>query len=140
MSESQKPEQQAASPKEPAPSSTLPSSPGDSPRNTVPKDVSPQDAAWADLSERKITSGSQQDHDEALLDEAIEESFPASDPITELPEKHGSSRQAAQKKHDEEEESLDDAIEMTFPASDPIAIPSSDEMNHERDLRQGRHT
>lgn len=118
-------------------SSSLPSSHGDSPKEMAPKDISPEDATWADRTERKITSSNPHEHQEALLDEAIEETFPASDPVAEHPEPL-SSQQHVAVPNDEEEESLDDAIEMTFPASDPIAIPSSEELSHERDLRQGR--
>ena len=56
-------------------------------------------------------------HEEALLDEAIELSFPASDPIGELPV--ATTRSGC---HDCEEMMLDEAIELSFPASDPIAI------------------
>lgn len=136
--ESKKVEQQQVTNKQQSQSSTLPSSHGDSPKEMAPKDISPEHATWADRTERKITSSNPNEHQEALLDEAIEESFPASDPIAEHPEPPSSQRHSAAPS-DEEEESLDDAIEMTFPASDPIAIPSSEELSHERDLRQG-HT
>lgn len=117
-------------------SSELPSSAGDSPKEMTPKDISPQDAAWADLCERKTASDNPQEREEALLDEAVEDTFPASDPIAEMPATHHSEHDMTG--HDEEEESLDHAIEMTFPASDPIAIASSEELSHERDLRQTR--
>ena len=52
-----------------------------------------------------------------MLDEAIEQSFPASDPPAELP--HAA---AAAILRDSQEAMLDTAIELTFPASDPIAI------------------
>lgn len=115
-------------------SSSLPSSPGDTSQAVTPKDVSPKDASWADVHERNIASHNKQEHEEALLDEAVDESFPASDPVAEMPATHGSQQYGAGS--DEEEDSLDQAIEMTFPASDPIAIPSSEEMSHEKDLRQ----
>lgn len=139
MSESKKAEQHSVASKEEMHSSSLPSSQGDSPKEMVPKDISPKDATWADLSERKIASSDPQEHEEALLDEAVEETFPASDPVAELPHRH-SIDQHGSASTDEEEELLDDAIEMTFPASDPIAIPSSEELTHERKLRQDRAT
>jgi hypothetical protein len=134
MNESRKVEQKPVTGKEEMQSKSLPSSQGDSPKELVPKDISPHDATWADLSERKISSDNKDEREEALLDEAVEESFPASDPVAELPATHGCDHVMAP--IDEEEESLDHAIEMTFPASDPIAIPSKEELCHERDLRQ----
>lgn len=74
------------------------------------------------------------DHEEALLDEAVDETFPASDPIADLP--------AAQLDcpslpgDDAGEDQLDDAIAMTFPASDPVAIPNHAELTIEKDLRR----
>lgn len=115
-------------------SASLPASMGDSPKEMIPKDISPQDASWADLHERKLQSNNAEEHTEALLDEAVDETFPASDPVAEMPGMHGSQQYCAGS--DEEEESLDHAIEMTFPASDPIAIPSSEELHHEKALRK----
>lgn len=117
-------------------SSHLPSSRGDSPQEIIPKDISPKNAAWADLQERKTTSEDADERTEALLDEAVDQSFPASDPVAELPSTPGNQQHCAG--NDEEEESLDNAIEMTFPASDPIAIPSSEELHHEKDLRKSK--
>ncbi len=62
-------------------------------------------------------------HEENLLDEALDETFPASDPVAEIPlstEKsgHKSVQQTAK------EELLDVGIEMTFPASDPVSVSS----------------
>lgn len=139
MSESKKVEQQSVASKEEIHSSALPSSQGDSPKEMIPKDISPKDAAWADLTERKIASANPDEHKEALLDEAVEDTFPASDPVAELPHAR-STEQHRKASSDEDEELLDDAIEMTFPASDPIAIPSNEEMLHERKLRQGQAT
>ncbi|TCS35754.1 hypothetical protein EDC30_10953 [Paucimonas lemoignei] len=135
MSESKKMEQKPSSGKEEMNSSNLPSSQGDSPKEMIPKDISPTDAAWADRSERKITSRNQEEHTEALLDEAVEDTFPASDPVAEISQTHASEQHSASP-IDEEEELLDDAIEMTFPASDPIAVPSDEEIVYERKLRQ----
>ena len=56
-------------------------------------------------------------HEEALLDKAVENTFPASDPIAEVPAKASSTKVI-----DSEDAELDKAIEMTFPASDPIAV------------------
>lgn len=134
MTEPRKDKAQANPEKSAVDSSRLPSSHGDSPQEIIPKDISAKDAAWADLQERKTTSGNPEERTEALLDEAVDESFPASDPVAEMPSKQGSQQYGAG--NDEEEESLDHAIEMTFPASDPIAIPSSEELHHEKDLRK----
>lgn len=117
-------------------SSPLASSPGDLPQELISKDISPNDAAWADLHERDIKANALKKHTEALLDEAVDESFPASDPVAEMPSTHGSQQYGAG--NDEEEEMLDHAIEMTFPASDPIAMQSSEELHHEKDLRKSR--
>lgn len=56
-------------------------------------------------------------HNEKMLDHALKGTFPASDPVAELPvdEKPSEKQQA-------EECLLDDAVEMTFPASDPISV------------------
>jgi hypothetical protein len=56
-------------------------------------------------------------HDEKMLDHALKGTFPASDPVAELPvtEKRSEKQEA-------EECLLDDAVEMTFPASDPVSV------------------
>jgi hypothetical protein len=60
-------------------------------------------------------------HGKSLLDEALEETFPASDPIVaDLPEEISND---PVEQHVERE--LDMALEMTFPASDPIAISAA---------------
>lgn len=61
--------------------SKLPSSLGNSPVSQTPKDVQPGDAAARDVTERKVNSDNPAERQEALLDEASELSFPASDPI-----------------------------------------------------------
>ena len=61
--------------------SQLPSSPGDSPVFQTPKDVDPNDAAARDVTERNVNSDNPAERQEALLDEANELTFPASDPI-----------------------------------------------------------
>lgn len=137
MTESRKDKQKQVPLKNDAPaSSTRPSSPGNAPQAITPMDIAPQDASWADRSIRKVSSPDKREHDEALLDEAGEQSFPASDPIAELAGAEGGEQYGAGT--DEEEESLDHAIEMTFPASDPIAIPTSEEMSHEKALRNSK--
>ncbi len=138
MTESRKDEQKslARAGHDASTSSNLPSSTGDSPKEVTPKDISPKDASWADRSARNISSRDQDEHDEALLDEAVDQTFPASDPLAELPATHGYTPYVHGA--DEEEDSLDEAIEMTFPASDPIAIPSSEELTHEKMLRNSQ--
>jgi hypothetical protein len=59
-------------------------------------------------------------HDEQLLDDALTDTFPASDPVAELPHDEGLSA-----KRKAREGLLDDGIEMTFPASDPVSVASS---------------
>jgi len=59
----------------------LPSSPGDSPIGVTPMDVSPEDAAARDVTERPICSENAEEHKEAVLNEAVELTFPAIDPI-----------------------------------------------------------
>jgi hypothetical protein len=54
--------------------------------------------------------------EEALLDSAVEDTFPASDPVAEMP-----SETASTKVIDSEDAQLDKAIEASFPASDPVA-------------------
>lgn len=61
--------------------SKFPSSPGDSPVVQTPKDVQPGDAAARDVTQRNVNSDDPAERQEALLDEAGELSFPASDPI-----------------------------------------------------------
>jgi hypothetical protein len=59
-------------------------------------------------------------HEERQLDRALEQTFPASDPVSEL-EQPVSVTEEEQAR----ETLLDDAVEMTFPASDPISVTSS---------------
>jgi|GEM_PF-2097299 len=49
--------------------------------SVTPKDVSPQDAAARDVIERKTTSVDPEEREEELLDDAVELTFPASDPL-----------------------------------------------------------
>jgi hypothetical protein len=100
--------------------SKRPSSPGDSPLTLTPFDVSPDSAAWRDLTPRNITSSDPEEREDALLDEAIELTFPASDPIAVSPLR----KERTTAPGSPETRALDKAIELTFPASDPIAPPS----------------
>ena len=56
-------------------------------------------------------------HDEKMLDHALKGTFPASDPVAELPV-----NEKLSEKQKAEEGLLDDAVEMTFPASDPVSV------------------
>lgn len=58
-------------------------------------------------------------HDEDLLDDALEATFPASDPVAEIPSDSAPSRQEKAK-----DELLDTALDLSFPASDPISVTS----------------
>lgn len=57
-------------------------------------------------------------HDEELLDDALNATFPASDPVAELPTPQLTGKEVM------DETLLDDALEFTFPASDPLSISS----------------
>jgi hypothetical protein len=59
-------------------------------------------------------------HEERVLDKALEATFPASDPVAELPTPPHLTEKEIVK-----ETLLDDALELTFPASDPTSIASS---------------
>jgi hypothetical protein len=56
------------------------SSPGDQSSVETPKDVSPQDATAKDVVERKVRSDDPNEKEEEMLDDAVELTFPASDP------------------------------------------------------------
>jgi hypothetical protein len=56
-------------------------SPGINPIAETPKDVGPEYASARDKTERNIASDDVEESEEALLDDAIESTFPASDPI-----------------------------------------------------------
>lgn len=60
---------------------SLPSSQGDSPVGVTPMDISSDDASARDLRARPVNSDNAEEHNEAVLDEAVELTFPASDPI-----------------------------------------------------------
>ncbi|MDB5758063.1 MAG: hypothetical protein JWM30_1352 [Burkholderia sp.] len=57
------------------------SSQGDNSAAETPKDVGPQDAAYRDITERNIASTDPDERREAQLDDAVELTFPASDPL-----------------------------------------------------------
>ncbi len=107
-------------------SAKLPSSAGDSSRNTTAKDATPGDAAWSDRQQRHLSSGTETQREEAMIDEAIDLTFPASDPVAEFSASAASEK--TQAFHDEDEVMLDEAIEMTFPASDPISFTPQDKV------------
>jgi hypothetical protein len=56
-------------------------SPGTTSVSVTPKDVSPTDASAKDMTARKTDCEDPDEKEEALLDEAGDLSFPASDPI-----------------------------------------------------------
>lgn len=62
-------------------SSSGSSSQGDSPVEMTPLEAKPGDATWKDRSERNIQSDDAEEKADAMLDEASDLSFPASDPI-----------------------------------------------------------
>jgi hypothetical protein len=102
-------------------SETLPSSQGDSPRDMTPHDISPDSASWNYRTVRQNASSDPEEREDALLDEGIELTFPASDPVAipSSPPEH-----KADAPSDPETRKLDKAVKMTFPASDPIAPAS----------------
>ena len=57
------------------------SSHGDHSHSVTPKDVSAHDASSKDVIERKLTSSDPDEKEEELLDDAVDMTFPASDPI-----------------------------------------------------------
>ncbi len=57
------------------------SSPGNNSPAETPKDVAKQDASSKDVIERNITSSDEDEKQEELLDDALELTFPASDPL-----------------------------------------------------------
>ncbi len=72
-----------------------------------------------DPSDNTKKRGSAESHQEHLLDNALAHTFPASDPVAELPTAITKSEGEKAK-----EDLLDDGIEMTFPASDPVSVSS----------------
>jgi hypothetical protein len=110
--------------------SERPSSPGTASRSVTPKDITSENASAPDAVDRELAKTSGAQHQQSLLDEASEESFPASDP----PAVPAVSNEASNPENeDSEEHLLDEAVELTFPASDPIAISS--ELHQEQNNR-----
>lgn len=65
------------------------SSPGIDSRSVTPKDVDSDEASSRDMRERKIASENDEERTEEQLDDAVEMTFPASDPIAiPDPEQH----------------------------------------------------
>lgn len=68
----------------------------------TPKDVAPHEAASRDVTERNIASPDADEKEQALLDDAVESTFPASDPVAvtggvtriEVPKKGGGDKGA----------------------------------------------
>lgn len=56
-------------------------SPGINSAAETPKDVTADDASSRDVTERKIASPDDDEREEAQLDDAVELTFPASDPL-----------------------------------------------------------
>lgn len=56
------------------------SSPGTQSASVTPKDVTQDDASARDVVERRLDSDDPDEKEQALLDDAVELSFPASDP------------------------------------------------------------
>ncbi len=56
------------------------SSQGDDSASVTPKDVSQKFAGAKDITERQLRSSDPEEKQQELLDDAIEQSFPASDP------------------------------------------------------------
>lgn len=56
------------------------SSPGNQSASVTPKDVTQDDASARDVVERKLDSDDPDEKEQALLDDAVELTFPASDP------------------------------------------------------------
>lgn len=57
------------------------SSPGNNSPSVTPKDVSPRDASAKDVTARKICSDDPDEREQEMLDDAVDMTFPASDPI-----------------------------------------------------------
>jgi len=58
-----------------------PSSPGDNSAAVTPKDAETDQKVPGEVTTRKITSSNPDEKQEAQLDDAIEQTFPASDPL-----------------------------------------------------------
>lgn len=72
------------------------SSHGDDSKSVTPKDVGSSTAASKDVKERKIASEDNEEKVEEQLDDAVEMTFPASDPIA-IPDPDKAEKRAAQR-------------------------------------------
>lgn len=72
--------QPAVAPNEPALDAGLPGSQGDNSLSVTPKDVESCDATSQDVVARHVDSADPEEKQQEMLDDAIELSFPASDP------------------------------------------------------------
>lgn len=70
-------------------------------------------------SDKQPAKNAKESHEEHLLDKALAQTFPASDPVAEMPVET-----AVPEAEQAKEDLLDDGIEMTFPASDPVSVSS----------------
>lgn len=94
-----------------------PSMPVETPGDEASRDVAPRFAGSIEVETEEFSFCQDPQSQEILLDEAIEMTFPASDPIAEttFAARHSACL-------DSDELLLDDAIALTFPASDPVAF------------------
>lgn len=76
-----------------------------------PQKTKPED------NERGTVTPDSASHEEQLLDKALDDTFPASDPVAEMPEET-----TPPPGEQVQETLLDTALEMSFPASDPISV------------------
>ena len=74
------------------------SSPGDQSPSVTPKDVPSKSVAAKDVTERKVCSDDPDEQQEEMLDDAVEMTFPASDPIA-IPSPETLERHKAQRKN-----------------------------------------
>lgn len=70
-----------------------PSSPGKNSRSMSAKDANEKNASAKDAKERKIASKNVEEKTEELLDDAVDMTFPASDPIA-IPDPNAAKRKA----------------------------------------------
>lgn len=74
------------------------SSPGNNSPSVTPKDVSPRDASAKDVTARKTCSDDPDEREQEMLDDAVDMTFPASDPIAiPTPESQRRKQQADQR-------------------------------------------
>lgn len=72
------------------------SSHGNDSKSVTPKDVASDSAASKDVKERKTASEDKEEKIEEQLDDAVEMTFPASDPIA-IPDPHKADKRAGQR-------------------------------------------